>query len=44
MRRLTAIAALMLVLVAVAPETAATTGERGYASAYAPGVMDEVIR
>lgn len=43
-RRLASVVALSLLVVLVAPETAATNTERGYASAYAPGVMDEVIR
>ncbi len=44
MTRLTALAALIIILLAVTPETRATTEQHGYASAYAPGVMDEVIR
>lgn len=35
--------ALLLVALAVAPEKAGTAAQLGYASAYAPGVMESVI-
>ena len=44
MTRLLPLATLLIILLVVAPETAATTAEqRGYASAYAPGVFREVV-
>ena len=45
--RLLAIPALLGLLLLIAPETAATTERRletGFASAYAPGVMEGVVR
>ena len=44
--RVTSAAALLGTLLLVAPETVATTDsiETGYASAYAPGVMEGVVR
>lgn len=43
-RRLLVLLGLVGLGVVVAPETRATQGEWGYASAYAPGVMAEVVR
>ncbi len=37
-------AALLLVMIVIAPETTPPPEVRGWASAYAPGVMNEVIR
>ena len=43
-RRATALLGLMVLAALIAPETRATAVEWGYASAYAEGVMDEVVR
>lgn len=44
MRRRLWVLGLLGLVVLVAPETRATSVEWGYASAYAPGVMAEVVR
>lgn len=44
MTRLTLLALLILSPLADKTDETATTGERGYASAYAPGVMDATVR
>ena len=44
MRRRLWVLGLMVLVVLVAPETRATSEQWGYASAYAPGVMGEVVR
>lgn len=43
-RRLAALLGLAVLAGLVAPETRATEAQWGYASAYAEGVMDEVVR